>query len=53
MKFGKLNLLFNIIAGLSREKSIISDAEINEVSKLHAKVAGIKEVLARDHMKVM
>lgn len=41
-----------ICTGVPKEKNIVSQSDVNEVASYASKVAGIKEVLCRDHMKV-
>ena len=41
------------IAGIPQDKQIVESKESSDVESFGAKVAGIKEVLARDHMKVV
>lgn len=43
---------FICFSGLSKDGQLVSEKEGATVSSCFAKVAGIKEVLARDHMKV-
>ncbi|KAB7495560.1 Transmembrane GTPase Marf [Armadillidium nasatum] len=40
------------VESVPKEKNIVSQSDINEVGSYASKVAGIKEVLCRDHMKV-
>ncbi|RXG67762.1 Transmembrane GTPase Marf [Armadillidium vulgare] len=40
------------VESVPKEKNIVSQSDVNEVASYASKVAGIKEVLCRDHMKV-